>query len=163
MSTTVFIFVLVGSILAVNALIWLFIISAVRRRATSQLERYGPIDPGLANGSVISEAKSAHYLGTTVDGGRYYAPGYWARGNGSASLTEEALIFKRIGIASPIVVPRAQVLSIERRKKFAGRHLFKPIVTVVCWEMKGGNFESGFVLGKDEETRAKWEAQISKR
>jgi len=163
MSTTVSIIVLVGVVLLINVVIWLVVISAIRRKAASQLERYGPIDPVLAKGQVISEAKSAHYMGTTVDGGRYYAPGYWARGNGSASLTEEALIFMRIGIAKPIVVPRAQVVSIERRKKFAGKHLFKPVVTVVCWQMKGGSFESGFVFGKDEETRAKWEAQISKR
>jgi len=142
--------------------IWLIVIGAVRRKASSQTERYGSVDPGLANGQVISEFKSGHYLGTTVDGGRFYAPGYWARGNGSVSLTEEALIFKRIGVAKPIVVPRAQVVSIQRRKKFAGRHLFKPVVSVVIWKMKDGNFESGFVFGKDEETRTKWEGQLKR-
>jgi len=153
--------IVLSIIVGVNILVWVIIIHFIKKRAASQVESFGTVDASLTYGKAVAGPGHSHYIGTTVNGFRYFAKGYWARGTGSVVLTDRALIIKRKGLSNPAVIPLQSITELQRRKSFAGRHLFKPVVTVIMWEMGGGDFETGIVLGRNEETHSRWESAIS--
>jgi len=152
---------LIATIAGINGVVWLIALRFVRSKAAAQLARYGPVDPGLAGGAPEATLDWAHYIGTTVDGGRYFAPGWWVRGAGRLELTADALVFRRVPGREPVViVPRHAITGLDHRSRFAGRGHLRANITVVQWTHGGGRFETGWVLGRDEAARLAWEARI---
>lgn len=150
---------LVAAILAFNGLLWAAIIALLRRKGRAQVEKYGSVPLDLAAGEAEHEGR-AHHVATLIDDGRYHAPGYFARGLGTATLTEGALSLRRAGARRPVLIPRADITKVERRSRFARRGRFGHSITVIHWEMGGGRFRTGIVFAGDEDERLAWERRL---
>ena len=108
-------------------------------KGRQQVEKYGTV-PAAFGAEPAEHEGQGHYLGTLVDGGKYYAPGYWARGAGPVKLTGHALHMLRGGAARPVLVLRQGIRRVERRARFAGRGGLGTRISVIHWEMGGGRF-----------------------
>ena len=162
MSQTIDVVLIILAVLAVNGVMWAIIIPVIRAKGRRQIEKYGTVPAAFGREPAEHEGKG-HYLGTRVDGGKYYAPGYWARGMGPVKLTGHALHMLRGSAASPVLVLREGIRKVERRSRFAGRGSLGDRITVIHWEMGGGRFETGIVFYGGEDERREWERRLVER
>ncbi len=160
MSQTTDVVLIILAVLAINGVMWAIIIPVIRAKGRRQIEKYGSVPAAFGREPAEHEGKG-HYLGTTVDGGKYYAPGYWVRGMGPVKLTGHALHMLRGGAASPVLVLREGIHKVERRSRFAGRGGLGDRITVIHWEMGGGRFETGIVFSGGEDKRREWERHLA--
>ena len=149
------------AVLAVNGVMWAIIIPVIRAKGRRQIEKYGTVPAAFGREPTEHEGKG-HYLGTLIDGGKYYAPGYWARGMGPVRLTAHALHMLRGAAAHPVLVLREGIRKVERRRRFAGRGRLSNCITVIHWEMGGGRFETGIIFAGGEDSRREWEHRLAK-
>ncbi len=161
MSQTTDVVLIILGILAINGVMWAIIIPVIRAKGRRQVEKYGTV-PAVFGAEPGEYEGKGHYLGTLVDGGKYYAPGYWARGSGPVKLTGHALHMLRGGAAHPVLVLRQGIRKVERRSRFAGRGGLGTRISVIHWEMGGGRFETGIIFPGGEDGRREWERRLAK-
>ena len=159
MSETTGVVLIVLAVLGVNGVMWAIIIPVIRAKGRRQIEKYGTVPTAFGREPAEHEGKG-HYLGTRIDGGKYYAPGYWVRGMGPVKLTAHALHMLRGSAATPVLVLREGIRKVERRSRFAGRGSLGERITVIHWEMRGGRFETGIVFSGGEDVRREWERRL---
>jgi hypothetical protein len=146
-------------ILAINGLVWAIIIPLIRARGRRQLERHGAV-PDEAPGEPAVHQGKGRYLGTFVDGRKFMAPGYFARGIGTVTLSAGLLRVKRAGAKAPVLVPREGIFKVERRSRFHGRGIVGSRITVIWWDFGGGRFETGIAFAGGEDDRLSWERHL---
>ena len=151
---------LILAILAVNGAVWAIILPIIRGKGRKQVEQYGSVPTAFGREPAEHEGKGS-YVGTLVDGRKYYAPGYWARGMGPVKLTGHALHMLRGAAASPVLILRDGIRKVERRSRFAGRGRLSDCITVIHWEMGGGRFETGIIFSGGEDDRREWERRLA--
>ena len=147
------------AVLALNGVMWAIIVPVIRGKGTRQVEKYGSVPGAYAAEPAEFEGRAA-YLGTLVDGRKYFAPGYWVRGSGPVRLTKNALHMLRGNIEAPVMVLREGIRKVERRSRFAGRGTIGERFTVIHWEMGGGQFQTGFSFSGGEDGRLDWERRL---
>ncbi len=150
------------AVLAINGVMWAIIIPVIRAKGRRQIEKHGTVPAAFGSEPAEHEGKG-HYLGTLVDGRKYYPPGYWVRGMGPVKLTKHALHMLRGGAGSPVLVLREGIRKVERRSRFAGRGGIGNRITVIHWEMGGGQFETGILFSGGEDARHEWDRRLAER
>ena len=159
MSETTRVVLLVLAVIGANAVMWAILIPIIRAKGRRQIEKYGSVPAEFGREQAEHEGRG-DYVGTLVDGGKYHAPGYWARGGGPAKLTAHALHLLRGAAKDPMLVLREGIRKVERRSRFAGRGSLGDRITVISWEMGGGHFQTGIVFAGGEDSRREWERRL---
>lgn len=75
-------------------------------------------------------------------------------------LTEHALGLQRGSKGPPTLILREGIRKVERTSRFAGRGSVGDRITGIHWEMGGGSFSTGIMLGGGEDARLEWERRL---
>lgn len=114
------VFVVVG-VLVVNVLLWLFLMTRLKKLVNTRLaelrKRYPDRD-------VLLIAPTSNLIGRESPSGKML------RGNGTALLTRDKLVFELWLPKTELLIPRNRIKAVSEVKAFAGKSIMRPLLRV---------------------------------